>query len=163
MIKSIKNFLIIFLIFQQLKSQISKIYPNGYNLFCDETLYIFFHSVLLTLCVLRSPICTSVHLPNSPICTVMHTAIVYSYCSIKQLPSFLVCIVRLYVCMYVRMYMCVFVCMYVCMYVCSYVCMYVCMCVCMYVCLYVCMYVCVCTCICCICLGFFLLSITLFY
>ena len=38
MIKSITNFLVIFFIFQQLKSQISKIYQNGYNPFCDETL-----------------------------------------------------------------------------------------------------------------------------
>ena len=37
MIKSITNFLIIFSIFQQLKSQISKI--DGYNAFCDETLH----------------------------------------------------------------------------------------------------------------------------
>ena len=40
MIKSITNFLIFF-IFQQLKSQISKIDQNGYNPFCDETLHIF--------------------------------------------------------------------------------------------------------------------------
>ena len=45
MIKSITNFLIIFFIFQQLKSQISQIDQNGYNAFCDETLHIF----LLTL------------------------------------------------------------------------------------------------------------------
>ena len=38
MIKSITNFLIIFFIFQQLKSQISQIDKNGYNAFCDETL-----------------------------------------------------------------------------------------------------------------------------
>ena len=38
MIKSITNFLIIFFIFQQLKSQISQIDQNGYNAFCDETL-----------------------------------------------------------------------------------------------------------------------------
>ena len=42
MIKSITNFLIIFFISQQLKSQISKIDQNGYNPFCDETLQIFF-------------------------------------------------------------------------------------------------------------------------
>ena len=40
MIKSITNFLIIFFIFQQLKSQISQIDQNGYNAFCDETLHI---------------------------------------------------------------------------------------------------------------------------
>ena len=38
MIKSITNVLIIFFIFQQLKSQISQIYQNGVNPFCDETL-----------------------------------------------------------------------------------------------------------------------------
>ena len=37
MIKSIKHFLIIFFIFQQLKSQIDQ---NGVNPFCDETLHI---------------------------------------------------------------------------------------------------------------------------
>ena len=36
MIKSITNFLIIFFIFQQLKSQISHIDQNGYNPFCNE-------------------------------------------------------------------------------------------------------------------------------
>ena len=41
MIKSITNFLIIFFIFQQLKSQISQIDQNGYNAFCDETLHIY--------------------------------------------------------------------------------------------------------------------------
>ena len=41
MIKSITNFLIIFFIFQQLKSQISQIDQNGYNTFCDETLHFF--------------------------------------------------------------------------------------------------------------------------
>ena len=41
MIKSITNFLIIFFIFQQLKSQISQIDQNGYNAFCDETLQLF--------------------------------------------------------------------------------------------------------------------------
>ena len=41
MIKSIKNFLTIFFIFQQLKSQISQIDQNGYNTFCDETLQIY--------------------------------------------------------------------------------------------------------------------------
>ena len=41
MIKSITNFPIIFFIFQQLKSQISQIDQNGYDLFCDETLHIF--------------------------------------------------------------------------------------------------------------------------
>ena len=40
MIKSITNFLIIFFIFQQLKSQISQIDQNGYNLFCDKTIHI---------------------------------------------------------------------------------------------------------------------------
>ena len=38
MIKSITNFLIIFFIFQQLKSQISQIDQNGVKPFCDETL-----------------------------------------------------------------------------------------------------------------------------
>ena len=38
MIKSFTHFLINFFIFQQLKSQISKIDQNGYNPFCDETL-----------------------------------------------------------------------------------------------------------------------------
>ena len=37
MITSITNFLIIFFIFQQLKSQIDQ---NGFNPFCDETLHI---------------------------------------------------------------------------------------------------------------------------
>ena len=41
MIKSITNFLIIFFIFQQLKSQISQIDQNGYNAFCDETLHTY--------------------------------------------------------------------------------------------------------------------------
>ena len=40
MIKCITHFLIIFLIFQQLKSQISKIDQHGYNPFCDETLHL---------------------------------------------------------------------------------------------------------------------------
>ena len=39
MIKSITNFLIIFFIFQQLKSQISQIDQNGVKPFCDETLH----------------------------------------------------------------------------------------------------------------------------
>ena len=38
MIKSITNVLIIFFIFQQLKSQISQIDQNGVNPFCDETI-----------------------------------------------------------------------------------------------------------------------------
>ena len=42
MIKSINNFLIIFFIFQQLKSQISQIDQNGVKPFCDETLHIQF-------------------------------------------------------------------------------------------------------------------------
>ena len=41
MIKSITNFLIIFFIFQQLKSQISQIDQNGVKPFCDETLQMF--------------------------------------------------------------------------------------------------------------------------
>ena len=49
----------------------------------------------LTLCLPCSPICTSVHLPSSPICTVINMPIVHSYCSMKRLPSFLVCIVRM--------------------------------------------------------------------
>ena len=40
MIKSITNFLIIFFIIQQYKSQISQIDQNGVNPFCDETLHI---------------------------------------------------------------------------------------------------------------------------
>ena len=40
MIKSITSFLIIFFIFQQLKSQISQIDQTGVNPFCDETLQI---------------------------------------------------------------------------------------------------------------------------
>ena len=40
MIKSITNFLIIFFIFQQLKSQISQIDQNGVKSFCDETLHV---------------------------------------------------------------------------------------------------------------------------
>ena len=39
-IKSITKFLIIFCIFQQLKSQISQIDHNGVNPFCDETLLV---------------------------------------------------------------------------------------------------------------------------
>ena len=50
MIKSITHFLIIFFIFQQLKSQISKIYHNGYNLICDETLHI-----LTVYCTIHVP------------------------------------------------------------------------------------------------------------
>ena len=41
MIKSITNFLIIFFMFQPLKSQISQIDQNGYNSFCDETLHLY--------------------------------------------------------------------------------------------------------------------------
>ena len=48
MIKSITNFLIIFIIFQQLKSQISQIDQNGYNAFCDETLHLFMNTVSVT-------------------------------------------------------------------------------------------------------------------
>ena len=44
MIKSIAYFLIIFFIFQQLKSQISQIDQNGFNPFCDETLQIHWAS-----------------------------------------------------------------------------------------------------------------------
>ena len=40
MINSITNFLIVYFIFQQLKSRISQIDQNGYNPFCDETLQI---------------------------------------------------------------------------------------------------------------------------
>ena len=40
MIKNIKNFLIIFFIFQQLKSQISQTDQNGFNPFCNETLHL---------------------------------------------------------------------------------------------------------------------------
>ena len=43
MIKSITNFLIIFFIFQQLKSQISQIDQNGVKPFCDETLQVILH------------------------------------------------------------------------------------------------------------------------
>ena len=42
MIKSITNFLIIFFIYQQLKSQISQIDQNGVNPFCHETLHFVF-------------------------------------------------------------------------------------------------------------------------
>ena len=45
MIKSITNFLIIFFIFQQLKSQISQIDQNGVKPFCDETLQILMPSM----------------------------------------------------------------------------------------------------------------------
>ena len=45
MTKSITNFLITFFIFQQLKSQISKIYQNGYNSFCDDTLQMQLHDM----------------------------------------------------------------------------------------------------------------------
>ena len=41
MIKSSTNFLIIFFIFQLLKSLISQIDQNGYNPFCDETLHMY--------------------------------------------------------------------------------------------------------------------------
>ena len=41
MIESMLNFLIIFFIFQQLKSQISCIDQNGVNPFCDKTLHIY--------------------------------------------------------------------------------------------------------------------------
>ena len=41
MIKSVTNFLIIFFVFQQLKSQISQIDQNGYNPFCNETPQMF--------------------------------------------------------------------------------------------------------------------------
>ena len=46
MIKSITNFLIIFYIFQQLKSQISQIDQHGYNLFCDKTLHFMTRGVM---------------------------------------------------------------------------------------------------------------------
>ena len=49
----------------------------------------------LTLCLPRSPICTSVKMPRSPICTVIHTPIVHSYCSMKRFPLFLVRTVRM--------------------------------------------------------------------
>ena len=52
--------------------------------------------LLLTLCLPRSPICTSVKLPRSPICTVIHTPIVHSYCSMKRFPLFLVRTVRMH-------------------------------------------------------------------
>ena len=45
MIKSITNFLIIFFIFQQLKSQISQIDQNGVKPFCDETLQIYIYHI----------------------------------------------------------------------------------------------------------------------
>ena len=48
MIKSIANFLIIFFIFQQLKSQIDQ---NGFNPFCDETLQIYCGPARLDVCV----------------------------------------------------------------------------------------------------------------
>ena len=40
MVKSITNYLIIFFIFQQFKSQISQIDQNGINPFCDKTLQV---------------------------------------------------------------------------------------------------------------------------
>ena len=40
MIKSIRNFLIIFFIFQQLQSQISQFDKNGLIGFCEQTLHI---------------------------------------------------------------------------------------------------------------------------
>ena len=46
MIKSITNFLIIFFIFQQLKSQISQIDQNGVNPFCDETLHMYTNIIM---------------------------------------------------------------------------------------------------------------------
>ena len=47
MIKSITNVLIIFFIFQQLKSQISQIDENQYNPFCDETLQLLKWQILV--------------------------------------------------------------------------------------------------------------------
>ena len=47
MINSITNFLIIFFIFLQLKSQISQIYQNGVNPFCDKTLHIILTDLML--------------------------------------------------------------------------------------------------------------------
>ena len=45
MTKSIKQILTIFFIFQQLKSQISKIDQHGFNSFCDETLHLYSSSI----------------------------------------------------------------------------------------------------------------------
>ena len=52
-------------------------------------------SRILTLCLPRSSICTSVKLPRSPICTVIHTPIVHSICSMKRFLFFLVRTVRM--------------------------------------------------------------------
>ena len=52
MIKSITNFLIIFFIFQQLKSQISQIDQNGVKPFCDETLQMHHASKTVLLWIL---------------------------------------------------------------------------------------------------------------
>ena len=54
-----------------------------------------YNYVPLTLCLPRSPICTSVKLPRSSICTVIHTPIVHLYCSRKGFPLFLVRTVRM--------------------------------------------------------------------
>ena len=51
MTKCITNFLIIFFIFQQLKSQISKIDQTGYKPFCDESLQ--FHKIEISTRHLR--------------------------------------------------------------------------------------------------------------
>ena len=42
MVKSITHYLLIVFIFQQLKSQISQIYQNGFNPFCDKTFHLFY-------------------------------------------------------------------------------------------------------------------------
>ena len=63
MIKSIDRIFLLFsLYFLQLKSQISQIDQNGYNAFCDEFLYHFFHLSpflfspwTLLICVINSP------------------------------------------------------------------------------------------------------------
>ena len=74
MIKSITNFLIIFFIFQQLKSQISQIDQNGYNVFCDETLHMleiysilcFGNFILTRVCFSLSRYNWTCHLIDNP-------------------------------------------------------------------------------------------------
>ena len=62
MIKSITYSIIIFFIFQQLKSQISQIDQNGYNPFCDETLQIFQATLHGECVILYTKINTNINL-----------------------------------------------------------------------------------------------------
>ena len=64
MIKSITNFLIIFFIFQQLKSQISQIDQNGVKPFCDETL-----QLALRLSLIR---CTDFNTGKQPVANISY-------------------------------------------------------------------------------------------